>query len=345
MSSSLRNKTGLLAGLFTAACFVFLGILPELAERLFGGIMFPVVRFLFDEIVATLEFPLVYLVAPAMLIAFAIGIRKGDFKTKLLKAFNFIGWVITAFYFLWGFNYARPDLSSRISLSLPDVSDTELTELGLRTVNSLNHLRNQYPDSMLALNSRLEETCRKRVYEVLRTYGIEGYMNCRVRKIAPSGILRRLGISGIYFPFTGEALVEKSHPWPEMPFNVAHEFAHSMGVTREDEANLVAYLACVSSNHPSLRYSAYLAMWCYLDLRYQYTGNSKGMAMSGLLTEKIHRDLDLIQSENEKYSGWLSRIGNYSNDIYLKIQGIEQGAESYGWLPDLYLQHKKATGA
>lgn len=344
MSKSLQNKVGLLAGLITIAGFIVLGILPELAERLFGGVLFPFVRLLFDEIGGGLVFPLVYIVAPAMLLAFAIRLRKGSFRLKVLKSFNFVGWIITAFYFLWGFNYARPDLSSRLGLILPEVSESELTELGLRTANSLNHLRNQYPDSLLALNSRLEETCRKRVYEVLRDYGIEGSTKCRVRKIAPSGILRRLGIGGIYFPFTGEALVEKSHPWPELPFNVAHEFAHSMGIAREDEANLVAYLACASSNNPSLRYSAHLAMWTYLHSRYEYSGNTKGMAISGLLSEKIHRDLDFVRSEHAKYTGWLSRIGNYSNDIYLRIQGIDKGAESYDWLPDLYLQHKKATG-
>src|SRR5205085_3023674 len=72
-----------------------------------------------------------------------------------------------------------------------------------------------------------------------------------------SGALTRLGISGIYFPFTGEPNYNADAPDFERPFSIAHEMAHQRGFARESEANFVAFLVCTHASDPFVRYSGY----------------------------------------------------------------------------------------
>lgn len=70
-----------------------------------------------------------------------------------------------------------------------------------------------------------------------------------------SGALSRLLTEGVFIPFTGEALVNEALPACCLPYVACHEAAHARGVTREDDANLMAYLACSASEEAYFRFS------------------------------------------------------------------------------------------
>ena len=70
--------------------------------------------------------------------------------------------------------------------------------------------------------------------------------------------MSRLGLSGFYMPFTGEPNFNDAQPDFDLPYVIAHEKAHQRGFAREDEANFIAFLVCVNSTDPYLRYSGYL---------------------------------------------------------------------------------------
>ena len=63
-------------------------------------------------------------------------------------------------------------------------------------------------------------------------------------------------ITGIYSPFTSEANVNVLIPSIAIPFTIAHEMAHQIGIAYEDEANFISYIACSKHSDPFIRYSA-----------------------------------------------------------------------------------------
>src|SRR2546421_2599 len=70
--------------------------------------------------------------------------------------------------------------------------------------------------------------------------------------------MSHLGLSGFYMPFTGEPNFNAAQPDFDLPYVVAHEKAHQRGFAREDEANFIAFVVCVNSTNPYVRYSGYL---------------------------------------------------------------------------------------
>ena len=116
---------------------------------------------------------------------------------------------------------------------------------------------------------------------------------------------------------------------------IAHEMAHSYGVTDEGEANFIAWVICTRSEEPILRYAAHLLL-----LRYQlrdYHGMDPDGALCWMenLPRGIIQDLISIRESAEVYPPiWLA-LSRKSNDLFLKSQGVKAGIKSYQQLPML----------
>lgn len=340
IKSIARFYFGLFCGVAAILLFLLLRIFPHTAEILYGNGLFPVIRIILDYSLGILPFPVVYLF-PLFL---GYHILRPFFKAKnwcqhLRYYLNFIGYMIAAFYVLWGFNYARPDLSSRIDYNQSAVTSQELEAFGAQLVAEINELRSPELIHETFSGTEFESSLRQSVDAVLQRYEIDLNTKCRIRLVEPTGVLRRVGISGIYFPFTGEALLEKAHPLPDQLFVMAHEFAHSYGVTDEGEANLVAYLACIRHKDPIIRYAGHLAMWEYLSYTFRRKNSVRGISLKKELSPMVMDDLERLKAERRKYREWVPDLSNSINDTYLKAQGIEEGTAAYLSLPELYLRH------
>lgn len=330
-------------GLAAILFFVILRHFPGLADTLYGNLLYPVVRALIDHTIGLLPFPVVYLFPWVVIFLLVKALRRfSSRRGRVRVALNALGWLVFLFYSLWGFNYARPNLSERGMLSHEQPSTEALFGLGLRTVEQMNLLRQDTMAVNFPTDRELEAHLRKEVGSKMESFGMKDFTRCKVRTIGPPGVLRRWGITGIYFPFTGEALLESSHPWPEKPFVMAHELSHSMGITDEGEANLIAYLAGKEASHIAVRYCAHLNMWQYL--RYDLSRRAPEMADSlyGMLSERVERDLALLRSERQKFKEWFPQLGDQVNDTYLRLQGVDAGTESYLSLPVRFLQYEKS---
>ena len=80
----------------------------------------------------------------------------------------------------------------------------------------------------------------------------------KAKPIFLSSKMSYTGISGIYFPFTGEANVNVDIPHSLLPATTCHEMAHQRGFAREDEANYIAWITCSSNDNPEFKYSGTL---------------------------------------------------------------------------------------
>ena len=145
-------------------------------------------------------------------------------------------------------------------------------------------------------------------------------------------------ISGIYTYYTGEANLNTNFPDYQLVFTTAHEFAHQRGTAPENEANFVAFLACMESDDPFIRYAAYTNML-------EYCMNALYSADHDLYSELYHKlDKRLIAEFNaygQFYSKYTqsnniaAKVSGTVNDAYLKSQGQSAGSKSYGLVVDL----------
>ncbi len=142
-------------------------------------------------------------------------------------------------------------------------------------------------------------------------------------------IYRELGITGVAFAPTGEANVNPYISAGEYAFTLAHEIAHTKGMIREEDANLVAAYICLNSKNEYLRYSGYVYTISTLYYLVQCTNNETMLKdYQNGFSEEIKRD------NTARYKYWqqhnmLRKIGNFINDVYLKING-NKGTSSYG---------------
>lgn len=340
MKNTARRYSGVLIGIFSILVFILLRYFPGIAESLYGRGLYPIIRSIFDYSIGLLPFPVVYLF-PVLLTYVILKpfFRRRGWKDHLRVYINFFGWMIALFYLLWGFNYARPDLSQRLAREPVVVTESMLLDFGESTVARLNEIRTGKPMTYSDKQEEHEIHLRQEVRKTLEHYAIHLSTRSRVRYMQPAGALRKFGISGIYFPFTGEALLEKAHPQPEKIFVTAHELAHSFGVTDEGEANLVAYIACIQSDQQEVQYAGHLAMWEYLQIVYRRKKMTEGIGLKETLSPLVKADLEILKAERRKYKEWVPELGDVVNDTYLKAQGIEAGTDAYLSLPVLYLQH------
>ncbi len=145
-----------------------------------------------------------------------------------------------------------------------------------------------------------------------------------------SDFLRCEGICGITFLPTGDAVINAQNPPCYNVVVTAHELAHAAGVMREGDANLVAYTLLLQSEDDYLRYCGY--MYALNDLEWVLYRTDK------TLYQQIYREhypqAAALEYKNEwkewnEKNNFLEDIGDFFNDIYLKINGATNGTESY----------------
>ncbi len=145
------------------------------------------------------------------------------------------------------------------------------------------------------------------------------------------------GITGFYFPFTNEANINMSEPDSFLPFTTTHEMAHQIGFAKEDEANYIAYIACI--NHPDInfQYSGTLSALSYSFNALRKSDAEKYKELILTCSTGVINDLKYNQDFWKKYSGPVEKIDDKINDTYLKSQNQQSGTKSYGAMVDLLL--------
>jgi len=155
------------------------------------------------------------------------------------------------------------------------------------------------------------------------------FAECEVRPKAVllSVPMSYLGITGIYFPFYAEANVNVNIPPYELPVTMAHEMAHAKGVSRENEANIVAYALCIRSGDDYLRYSGLMNAAAVL---LNALPEESRKELRGELDEEILAEYAAANEHYAKYDGWIDGISSFFNDLFLKSNGVAGGTRSYG---------------
>ena len=329
---------------------------PFTVEKLYSRGIYPYISRALGGFTALLGFSVaeffVYFVILGVLIAVIANVvglirRKKSpaaFLSFLLSLAIFAGVMLNLFYILWGFNYSRPTLYQLAGLEVKARPDEELQALCHKLSADANELRKSVPED----ESRVFHISDYRkyfnkipaAYERLsqsnplfagRVYPAKGVM-------ASEG-MSWAGICGIFMPFTAEANVNTHQPSLLLLSSAAHENAHSLGFAREDEANFIAYLACISSEDSSIRYSgAMLALINCGNALYK-SAPDKAAALRETYSDAVLRDIAAYNQYWDRYEGQVEEAFDSINDSYLKFNLQKSGVKSYGMMVDLMLAY------
>ena len=299
----------------------------------------------------------VILCVPVILIAVVLGAikyTKGSFKRMLGFLFRLFAAVcLILCLFVWTFapGYAATGIDKKLDLERKEVSELDLLRSILALTEEVNELSYEViplesgstvmPYSMAELNHKLLIAYERFASdtEILTTY------SSKVKPVFASKFLSYSHITGIYTFPTGEANINVDFPDYTIPFTMAHELAHQRGIAREDEANFVAYLVCMKSSDPYIRYSATLSLWEYM-MNAMYTTNQ---VYHGMFLKIISQT---VQDEEAAYAAFyrqyadntLAEVNDFVNDTYLKSQGAKEGNRSYNLVVDLAVAYFKSEG-
>ena len=91
----------------------------------------------------------------------------------------------------------------------------------------------------------------------------------KLKKAMCSEVLNYMNIGGYTYPFTMELTGNRFVDRFYYPSLFAHEAAHHQGYYKENEANYLSFLACITSDDPALRYSGYMRAYYYVDKAYR----------------------------------------------------------------------------
>lgn len=263
-----------------------------------------------------------------------------------------LGSVICVFYilFFWvyGVGYCSPSLEKKLAYEREKVSVSELRA----TANILAERTNEsakkvlfreknfsvMPYDVAELTNKLNDAYKS--FSEKNSYVSK--MKSNLKPVMLSDSMSYTHMTGVYTYFTGESNINVVFPDYTIPFTAAHEMAHQRGIARENEANYVAFLVCIESEDPYIRYCGYINMLEYvLSALYSADGEQYREVISEVSME-VRYEMASYNVFFEKYrDSTASKISSKVNDTYLKLNG-NVGEKSYGMVVDLTVAYYKS---
>jgi len=301
--------------------------------------------------------PVVCLVLLIRFIVHMVKEKENRFGRAMLGLIN-VACVAAVILFVYvigcGVNYHRVSVAEYRGITVRESSKEELyglcTELAVQAAELRADLTEyedeegvlRLPVSNRELGKQVQEAYERLSADMPVLKGMYPAPKC----ITSSKMFSAMEITGVFTCWTMEANVNVDIPDYSRAYTMAHELSHLHGFMREDEANFLAYLACMSSEDPLVRYSGTM-------LALIYAGNAlagQDMELYGELWATYHEGMGRDFRDNSAY--WkqyeetvISETADKVNDVYLKANEQEDGVKSYGRVVDLLLaEYREKNG-
>lgn len=366
----LRWRLGLMAAaLAVFGLFHLLSQVPVVTEVLYGSSLGPVVAWSLSRLSGMIPFSLLEVVVLAFVLRHLVAVgldalsavRGRASKRRVLAAGGLrlgadLAVAALAFYFLWGFHYARPPLDER--LGLPEGGDGRLEEVAHLAQEMVTATNRTYfelhgsddlgePTPVPVAPARLQNALDEGWARITRDLDLPGHYAWRHGGMKPfllSSRVKWLGISGIYFPFTGEALILDDLPAVTYGKVMAHETAHQRGIAEESDANFMGFLAASRSPSPALRYAAYAFAQRQLMSTLAISDADRWRELRARRLPGVQRDLDELSRYWNPSTGPLAEWGSRVNDVMLRSHGVQTGVFSYSESMQLLVAYARHSG-
>lgn len=263
--------------------------------------------------------------------------RKMSWKIVLLNMVEFLAWVYIWFYFSWGLNYFREDFYSRTNIAQVSYSPDRFHSFLDEYVENLN---NAYLPVKWVEKHQVASEVMAGYQDIHIRFGMcEPKAWQRSKTMLFSTFISKVGVTGYMGPFFCEFNLNADLTASQYPTTYAHEMAHLLGISSEAEANLYAYLVCISSADPHIRFSGYFSLFRHV------LGNAVFILPEGEYQELLNRiNPEIIQlyKENrdywgEKYSPLIGGIQEVVYNWFLKGNKIKTGTANYSEVIGLLL--------
>jgi Protein of unknown function (DUF3810) len=260
-----------------------------------------------------------------------------SFTYTLLRV---VGILFFLFVINCGINYSRTPFSEESHLTTGEYTLEQLEALCISLTEELNYQSEQverdaaglavincdiFVGSVEAMESLGEQ------YEVLTGF------YARPKPVWNSLLLSYQQITGIYSPFTIEANYNRDMIAYNIPFTICHELSHLRGFMREDEANYIAYLACMESDEAIFNYSGTLLAWVYSTNELYAADHEAFETIKAELVQAVKADLSANTLFWNRYEGRISEFSETVNDLYLKSNNQPEGIKSYNRMVSLLI--------
>ena len=236
-------------------------------------------------------------------------------------------WLALAFVWLYFCSYAwllkRPTIGERLGLEKQH-SAAAVRAAAERCAIATKRARVEAPQRDFARTSTLAAEALR---AVLPKLGGGKLVQHRLKAPWPTGLLAIFGTTGVFSPLFHEAHVDPAVPDLWIGFTAAHEFAHCAGIGFEDEANFVAWVACLASPDPYLRYQGHIRALSSFEANVGPATRAKLRKLAGPEVRADRaRALEAWRGKRDKR---LARIQRIVYDRVLKTQGVKEGVRSY----------------
>lgn len=341
---------------------------PQTVERIYCDIIYPKVHRLQGALFGRLPFSATEAGIALLILtygwrsfraALSLGSGKCSFGALTLAAMRRALWLTCSIYVLflvlWGGHYARTPYAVHAGVQPyleqadPAARADQLAILCEQLLLTCNTLQPTIDHDQLEVSGDghfAASNALKAMADFANSTPIFRGLKPTFRIAAGTPLLSRLGISGIYSPFSGDAHVNGEQPAWAQPFTACHEMAHQLGVAREGEANFVAWQVCSQSSDPGLVYSSHMVAlgMCLMALASEDAelgeAENRAYSISARMSEGVREDRELAAAWWAEKLGVLSDLSEVSNEVYLRSQGQEEGVASYDNLVDLMLAER-----
>lgn len=241
-----------------------------------------------------------------------------------------------------GINYQRRSFSEEEGIITYKYSAQDLKEICLWLTDEVNALSGEVErdsSGVMTLEGPEGEGAVEAMQELAEEFSsLDGYYP-QPKKLLVSEILSYQGLTGVYSPFTVEANYNGDMTAYNIPFTTCHELSHLRGFMQEEEANFIAFLACIESERTDFQYSGYLSGWVYCMNALYRADYESWQEVRALLAGAAEPDLAANTAFWDAYEGKISETAGRINDAYLRVNGQADGVQSYNRMVDLIVAY------
>lgn len=302
------------------------------------------------------------LVGIALLIRIAVNtITHKNYGNKFYfiskKFYSFFAWIALGVCFVMTLNcfilYHASSLSEKYFRETKEsYSLDELIVLRNYIVEKCNELSFQMErdeNDYIIYNGDMKSEAIASMQNLGETYGLLSGYYVRPKPQLFSDFFSQQYMAGYYLPFAMEATYNDVMYIMNKPSTFCHELAHIKGFIYEDEANFIAYLACLGSEDIVFQYSGYLSVLYYVDNDlYRATRENPELYTKEVrILPQVYLDNIFLTSEEWKRieekalfdTEVVDAVSDSFTNTSLKLNGVSDGMISYSRVVKLLLQY------
>lgn len=319
---------------------------PAIVDAAYSSKVYPFIRNAVSSVTRIVPFSVAEVSTIALVLLFSIMLVVRVIRLLCLKRHSLVrlvsliisavltvAWLVFVFYVMWGFNYFRPSVAEKLDLPEKEYTSEQLFAVCMDLSQKASALRESVPESDDGVFTTEVSSLKVSIPRAFADFGAtRPSFKADVPQVKPltfSGVFSKLGISGIYVPFSEEPNINTDEHPLFIPFSAAHETAHYLGYAREEDANFLAFLILKDSSSPELAYSAYMhALVHCANALYKADPEAYKLLSDGY-SDAMRADLASYSEHYRKNDSSLREASDKVNDSYLKLNKQEKGVLSY----------------